>query len=340
MDIVTQGLLGGALAQAGSRQRHARLAALVGFGAGLLADSDAFIKSASDPLLTLEFHRHFTHALVFIPVGAAIAAALLWPFLRRRLSFAWIYLYAFLGYATSGFLDACTSYGTHLLWPFTEERIAWSIISIFDPVFSLTLIAAIVYGAVRRRPAAARVGIALAAAYLGLGLVQHQRAEQAAGELAAARGHAAGRLVVKPTMGNLLLWRSIHESGGAFHVDAIRIGAAGPARIYPGRSAPVFQVERDLPQVPRDSVLYDDIQRFMAFSEGYVVADPRRPGELGDVRYAMLPNAISPLWGIRFDSAAPQRHAEFVTHRVLSASTREAFLAMLLGREAGSPAGR
>lgn len=339
MDIVTQGLLGATLAQAGSRRRHARLATLVGFGAGMLADADAFISSAQDPLLTLEFHRHFTHALVFIPVGAFIAAGILWPFLRGRLSFAWMYLYAFLGYATSGFLDACTSYGTHLLWPFAEQRIAWNIISIFDPVFSLTLMLAILYGALRQRPAAARFGLLLAAAYLGLGVVQHQRAQEAAGALAAARGHVAERPVVKPTMGNLLLWRSIYKDGDTFYVDAVRIGIGGPARIYPGHAAPVFRVERDLPQVLPGSVLFEDIRRFNTFSEGYVVVDPAQPRELGDVRYAMLPNAIRPLWGIRIDSAAPQRHAKFVTHRDFSPPTRQAFISMLLGREAPHTAG-
>jgi len=338
MDIVTQGLLGATLAQAGSRRRHARLATLVGFAAGLLADADAFINSANDPLLTLEFHRHFTHALVFIPVGAFIATAILWPFLRGRLSFPWIYLYAFLGYATSGFLDACTSYGTHLLWPFTEQRIAWSIISIFDPVFSLTLILAILYGVVKKSPAAARFGLALALAYLGLGVVQHQRAEQAAGELAAARGHVAERLVVKPTMGNLWLWRSIYRNSDTFYVDAVRVGMSGPAQIYEGQTAPVFQTERDLPQISPGSVLSEDVRRFSAFSEGYVVLDPARPDELGDVRYAMLPNTIRPLWGIRFDSAAPDHHAKFVTHRDFSSATRQAFIAMLLGRETGKAA--
>jgi len=334
MDIVTQGLLGATLAQAGSRRRHARLATLVGFGAGLLADADAFIQSTHDPLLTLEFHRHFTHALVFIPVGAFIATAILWPFLRGRLAFAWIYLYAFLGYATSGFLDACTSYGTHLLWPFTEQRIAWSIISIFDPVFSLTLILAILYGVVKKSPAAARFGLVLAFAYLGLGVMQHQRAQEVAGELAAARGHATERLVVKPTMGNLLLWRSIYENSDTFYVDAVRVGISGPPRIYPGHTAPVFQIERDLPQVLPGSVLFEDIRRFGVFSEGYVVVDPARPDELGDVRYAMLPNTIRPLWGIRFDAIAPDRHAIFVTHRDFSSSTRQAFISMLLGGDA------
>ena len=41
---------------------------------GILPDADVFITSASDPLLAIEYHRGFTHALAFIPLGGAIAA--------------------------------------------------------------------------------------------------------------------------------------------------------------------------------------------------------------------------------------------------------------------------
>ena len=109
MDLLTQGLLGGALALSVADEKNARSAAVIGFAAGLLADADILIHTPDDPLLNIEFHRHFTHALVFIPIGALIAASILWPLLRKRLVFKKIYGFALLGYATSGLLDACTS---------------------------------------------------------------------------------------------------------------------------------------------------------------------------------------------------------------------------------------
>jgi len=50
------------------------------FFAGLLADSDVLIHSSSDPLLTIEYHRHFTHSVFFVPIGVLLAAAVLFPF--------------------------------------------------------------------------------------------------------------------------------------------------------------------------------------------------------------------------------------------------------------------
>lgn len=332
MDLLTQGLLGGTLALSVADSRQSRYAALTGFAAALVADADILIGASSDPLMNLEFHRHFTHSLIFIPAGALIAALLLWPFLRKRIGFSRIYIYALLGYATSGLLDACTSYGTHLLWPFSDERIAWSIIAIVDPLFSLVLLIALILGFKYCKPRPARIGLALAGAYLLIGLWQHNNALQSAFELAAERGHAVERIIVKPTMANLVLWRSVYRSEGRYYVDAIRVGA-GPERIYPGDSVAVFDIERDLPGIEKDSVLARDIERFSRLSNGYVVPDPGRARVLIDVRYSMLPTAITPMWGIDLDVGSNAQHAKFEVYRDRPGNARDLFLDMLLGRD-------
>ena len=329
---MTQGLLGGALAQSVADEKSSRPAAGIGCVAGMLADADILIRSAGDPLLNVEYHRHFTHALIFVPAGALIAAAMLWPVLRRRLGFGRIYAYAFAGYATAGLLDACTSYGTRLLWPFSDERIALSIIAIIDPLFTLTLLIALIVGLKLCRPHPARIGLALAGVYLLAGYWQHQVALQIARDLAASRGHEVERILVKPTLANLVLWRSVYQSGDRFYVDAIRTGP-GPERIYPGSSARRFVRERDRPGLPPDSVLARDIERFERLSEGFVVTDPGRDDVLTDVRFSMLPTTIAPLWGLDLKIDSPDQHANFVNFRDRPAKARERFVAMLLGRE-------
>lgn len=332
MDLLTQGLLGGVLALSAARDKETRSAAATGFASALVADADVLIGASGDPLLNLEFHRHFSHSLLFIPVGALIAALLLWPILRKRLAFSRIYLYALLGYATSGLLDACTSYGTHLLWPFSDDRIAWSIIAIVDPLFSLILIIAVALGLKHCKPKPARIGLALAGAYLLVGLWQHQNALQSARELAADRGHEVERIIVKPTMANLVLWRSVYQSGEHFYVDAIRVGAGG-TRIYQGSSAPLFRLDRDRPQLRQDSALALDIARFSRLSNGYVIADPVRANVLTDIRYSMLPISVTPMWGIDLDRTTESGHAKFEVYRERPENARDLFMAMLLGRD-------
>lgn len=329
MDIATQGIAGAAIAQAFAPAHHSRRAAFVGLLAGLLPDADALIYSASDPLLQLEYHRHFSHALVFAPLGAAIVTLLLWIFFRRHLSLKQLYTFALCGYGSGGLLDACTSYGTHLLWPFSSDPIAWNLIAIVDPVFTLALALPLLFGLRQNRPI--RTGLVLACAYLLFGWVQHERAEVVACDLAAARKHHPNEVIVKPTIGNLLLWRSVYIAGDSVYVDAVRVG--NEPQVYRGQAAELFNSHRDLTWAPPTSRARRDAERFSRFARGYLALSPSRPYFLGDIRYAMLPTRIEPLWGIQLDPTDPQAPAVYQTQRSLAPAVRDSFMTMLLGRE-------
>jgi inner membrane protein len=331
MDLVTQAVLGSTLAQSGSRSTETRLATGIGFAAGLLADADALIRSSSDTLLTIEYHRHFTHSIFFIPIGALIAAILLWPIVRKRIVFKRLYRFTLLGYCLSGFIDACTSYGTHLLWPLWDGRISFHLIAIVDPVFTLVLIIALVFAFKRRNKNYARAGLLLAGLYLCLGFIQLQRAETVIESLALERGHQIERMIVKPTFGNILLWRSIYEYEGHFYIDAVRVGIDD--RLYSGKSIMKFVLERDGKNIPKGSVLYNDIQRFSTFSDGFIAWHPDHADVLGDVRYSVRPDGLTFLWGIELDLTDPGKHANFAVYRDLSKRARQRFYAMLLNED-------
>lgn len=332
MDILTQGLLGAALAQTAARPAEVRLATGIGFAAGLLADADVLISSGTDPLLTLEYHRHFSHALLFIPLGALLAALLLRLVLGARLPFSRLFLFCLLGYSLSGLLDACTSYGTYLLWPFLDQRIAFHIIAIVDPLFTAALLLGAATAWKTRRRAAAYIGLVLAGAYMSFAWVQHERIEQVARQLATQRGHVPERVLVKPTLGNVILWRSLYEHGGRVQVDAIRLAPWGAPRIYPGGEIRLFDATRDALDLPRDSRQYRDVERFVRLSDGFVAIDAARPHILADVRYANLPDSLRPLWGLELDPARPAQHAHYAFYRDLSPQTRRRFIDMLSGK--------
>lgn len=322
MDPLTHAAVGAAMAQAVAPSRDVRVATVIGAIAGMAADLDTLVGSATDPLVALEVHRHVTHALVFVPVGAAIVALLAWPLARRWLSARRLYAYACLGLAPSGLLDACTSYGTHLFWPFSREPVAWNLIAIVDPVFTLSLLVPLVVGWTRRRRTPGRVGIALASAYLMLGFVQHERAEAAALANARSRGHSPARVLVKPTLGNLLLWRSLYVSDGRLQADAIRLGPPGASFVRKGASAPLFDPARDLAWAAPDARARRDAERFVALSQGFAVRHPEHTNLVGDGRYAMLPHRIAPLWGIEFDPSDPEAIPRFVTDRKFTREDR------------------
>ena len=330
MDIVTQALLGATLAQTVATKKETKLATMIGLIAGVVADADIFIYSSSDPLLTLDFHRHFTHSLFFIPIGALIVAGLLKLILKDRISFKRLYIFSLLGYSLSGFIDACTSYGTYLFWPIYNERISFNIISIVDPIFTAGLIASVLMVWFKVQPNYAKWGLVYCALYLSLGLFQHQRAIESAEQLISERGHVGERVLVKPSFANILVWRKIYIADNRIYVDAVRLGLS--AKNYEGESVELFNIERDVPAVKAGSVLYQDIERFNRFSAGYVAVSAKHKDVLGDVRYSMLPNKTDPIWGITVNQSKQDEHVSYGFYRENNKVLREMFMDMLIGR--------
>lgn len=331
MDLVTQALIGSATALLAARPRETRSAALVGAVAGVFPDADAFIQSADDPLLYLEYHRHFSHALIFIPLGALIAAGLLWPWLRKSMPFSRLYWFSALGIALAAFLDACTSYGTHLLWPFSDTRIAWNLVSVFDPLFTLLVGIFVGLALWRTRPALGGVGLALCALYLGVALLQHQRALQLAQRYAAEKSLQAERVLVKPTFGNIVLWRGIVQTREHIHVAAIRPAIFGEHRVYAGERADRFTAD-DYASLPNDSRLRRDLDRFAFFADDLLSYSTADAALVGDARYAMRPDSLKPMWSVRFDVDDSSKRVELVIDREMSKEDRTRFLDMLMGR--------
>ncbi len=323
MDPLTQGTLGAALPVSCLRRKQDRspigVAAAAGCLAGLVPDLDVLIRSSTDSLLFLEYHRQFTHSLIFIPVGSFLVAGLLYLSLRRwrHASFIQLWLFAAAGYATHGLLDTATSYGTQLLWPFSDARFSLSIVSIVDPLFTGPLAVLLAIGIVKRNSNWARIGLVWVMCYLAFGAAQHQTARTMAETLARDRGHAVERLAIKPTFGNTIVWKSIYESDGRFYVDAIR-PRFGPG-VLAGGSMAKLDTARDFPWLQADSQQARDVERFARFSDDYLVrtTDDAGGGErIVDVRYSFLPHALTPLWSIGLNPhAGPDAHVSYDTHR-------------------------
>jgi inner membrane protein len=308
-----------------------RAFAIAGAIAGLAPDLDILIRSSTDPIVYLEYHRQFTHSFVFIPVGAGIVALLLRPFLAPGLPFRETYLACLLGYATHALLDACTSYGTQLYWPFSDTRVAWNWISVVDPLFSVPLFMLAAFAAMKRKRAFAMAGLCWVAFYLAAGATQNQRAIQTAETLAAARGHQPVRLTVKPGFANLVVWKSIYEADGYIYVDGIRL--TDTATYCAGDRIRRFDPWRDLPWLVAGSRQARDLERFGWYSDGWLAVDPQDPGYVVDVRYAALPNRIDALWGLKVDPrAAAEDHAAWHVEQSRRSGELEGLLALLAGR--------
>ncbi len=319
MDPLTQGVIGAALPQSISNKKSLGIIGILGFLSGLAPDLDIFIRSESDPILFLEFHRQFTHSLIFIPFGGLICALVLYYLISKRfkISFKDTWIYSTLGYATHGLLDACTSYGTLLFWPFSQTRIAWNNISIIDPLFTIPLLILIVTAGLKQKKIYAFIAILWAIFYLLLGVYQKNEAIKVGKIIAKSREHIVTRITVKPSIGNLLLWKSIYETQDKFYVDAIRLGWS--PKIFNGESIDKINIQSAFPWLMVKSQQAKDIERFKWFSNGYIAINPKNKNQILDIRYSTLPNKIGGLWGIELSKEKERNdHVKYITNRTIS----------------------
>ncbi|SHF66364.1 inner membrane protein [Fodinibius roseus] len=333
MDPITHGLIGAAASSPLTDREKTRPAAFLGFVSAMLPDLDVLIGHSADPLLNLEYHRQFTHALVFIPPGALMASGLLWWFVRNKLSFKETYLFCLLGYATAGLADTFTSYGVQLLWPFTGERFAWNIISVFDPLFSLGLVLAVALAFYHRKKRFIGIAFGWISLYLLFGLIQRERAEDLACTLAEQRHHPVQQLIAKPTIANELLWSIRYVSGDSLYAYGARLLPFAEPVVYEGEAAALLPWQQQFGHI-KSTTLFRDIERFSALSDGILTTHPNHDNVIGDGRYSMLPTSVKPLWGIEVDTAKADQHVDFKTYRDAGTEVREAFMEMLLGRPA------
>ena len=331
MDPISQGTVGAALAQSTASKNNIIRIGFIGFLAGLAPDLDVLIRSSDDPILFLEYHRQFSHSLFFIPFGSLFVALSLFPFFKGSISMKTVYVASFLGYATHGLLDACTSYGTQLFWPISDERVTWNNISIVDPLFTLPIVIFLIIAIATRRTKFSFIAIGWIVFYLSLGFVQYERTFSAAIQLADSRGHNSERLTLKPSFGNLILWKSIYEHDGIYFVDAIR--TVYSSTWCSGESIRKFDYQYHLPSLDRSSQQAIDIERFRWFSQDYLGYDEKN-SLVTDIRYSMLPNQIAPMWGIVIDkNQNMDEHASWWTGRSLDQNQLDLFKAMLSGKK-------
>ena len=316
MDPLSQGVVGAVVAQQPAKHKHYIIATLLGFFSGLAPDLDILIKSSHDPLLSLEFHRQFTHSVFFIPIGGIICATFFYfLFLRNAsITFRQTLFYCTLGYATHGFLDSFTSYGTQQFWPLTDYRVAWNTISVIDPLFTAPLLILVVLAVIKKNKLISYSALSWVFLYSIFGFIQKDRAEFMALDLALSRGHTPSHVLAKPSFGNLILWKTIYTTESQYHVDAIRLSFK--KKVIPGTKIDKLNLQKSFPWLDVNSQQAKDIERFRWFSNGYLSLSPNFPNRIIDVRYSMFPNDVNALWGIELDPEANEEdHVKRVFNR-------------------------
>jgi len=331
MDIATHALLGASAGYAIGGRQIGRPAAAIGALGGSLPDLDVFLRNATDPLFALEFHRHFSHSLVFsliTSIGVGLVLHCLFKRGSKRMNIALVLV----GYLSAILLDACTSYGTHLFWPFSDQRVALSIISIVDPILSVALILSLTITLAGGRARASVLVLVFCGCYLSVAALQQYRARTLLVDTMSSQHPALTRVLVKPSFGNVVLWRGLAWNEQEIASAAVRPGLLSKDLVYIGEHGKRPGAKQLADWSGHSSIHENDVKRFAQLSAQLLIIHPSRPAMLGDARFALLPHSLEPLWGIEVNQDAKSEHVDYVTNRNMTAARRTQFSRMLLGR--------
>jgi inner membrane protein len=304
MDSITQGVLGAAAAQSIMQRRLPRGAGWIGAIGGMAADLDVFIRSSVDPTVSWVFHRNFTHSLIFIPLGGLLAAI---PFLlmKRYKGYHWqVILASIIGYATHAPLDMLTSYGTQMFWPFSNHRVAFDWIAIVDPVYTIPLAIGVYLTARSKNPRPVRIAFLLTTLYLCFGGWQHARAARIQHQLAEIRGVQVEHSRVMPMPGWLVYWRSVYKADGKLYIDGVRTPWFGTPRVLTGGVAQYMSAGALPPPAAGNPETQRRVRILDWFADGLTAEVHDDRNIIGDMRFTVTAESLTPLWGLQLDAPA------------------------------------
>ncbi|MSV35109.1 MAG: metal-dependent hydrolase [Bryobacterales bacterium] len=241
MENVTHTLIGLMLARTGLEKTTPRGAAMMMLAANV-PDIDG-IYYFVDAQRYVEYHRTYTHTLLFMPVMALL------PMLLVRAKFSWCsYAAAMIAVLSHLIVDWVTFYGIPMLLPFSDHRFRLDIVRLYDLWIAVILIGALAATAVFEvarigKPGAARRGFAWGSLLLFLAFgCGRLLARQRAVETLSAHSYEGARplrVTALPDPVHPLVWRGIVEGDGftaLTPVDLTREFDPGAARLY--HSAP------------------------------------------------------------------------------------------------------
>jgi inner membrane protein len=214
MDSLTQIAFGAACGEALLGKKVGRKALVWGAVLGTLPDLDVFIPLGG-PVNDFVYHRGPSHSLFLLALCAPVIAWLISKIHpeTKRYYRGWVLL-AFLVLETSVLLDFLTIYGTRILWPFDTTPLAFPVLFIVDPLFTLPVLAGVLAALVlKRKPSLGHrlnsVGLVLSLAYLAWAFAAGEWVERRVQEKLARQEVPYSRFISSPAPFTTLLWRVV-----------------------------------------------------------------------------------------------------------------------------------
>jgi inner membrane protein len=227
VDSLTQAVLGSAMGALVLGHKLGRRALGWGVAFGTLPDLDALLMPFFDTRWDLRLHRGPTHSLLLIVLlSFLLAKPLAKAWKREKVSPQQAGIFVFLALGTHVLIDVFTVYGTQIAWPFSSYPYSLDNLFIVDPVFTLPLLVAAIWGCFLDFPKwkkgrglkVTAVAVAISSLYAGLSLGARAAMKANFEADLARRGLKWERTMTAPAPMGILLWRCVVEREGDFWV--------------------------------------------------------------------------------------------------------------------------
>lgn len=239
VDVLTQATLGAAVGELVLGRKLGNRALAWGALFGILPDLDVLLSPFLNTAWSLWWHRGPSHSLAVMAAAAwwlSSPLARLWK--KEKVSRRRAGWFVSAAWSSHVLIDCFDVYGTAVFWPFWNERVAFNLLSVVDPLFTLPMLVAVLRLAFLRTkkeiPRRARInaaGLGLSAAYVCLAFGMKQIAAAGIHADVARRGFDFERRMLAPTAFNIFLWRAVLDRGDHF--------LAGYRSVFDGRDSPV-----------------------------------------------------------------------------------------------------
>jgi len=229
MDSISQFVLGASVGQAVLGKKLGNRAMIWGGIGGTIPDLDVIASPLMSEVDALAFHRGISHSIPFAIVGGALFGWMLYKLYNRKpgpdddryVSLkGWQFMF-FMAFLTHSLLDCFTMYGTQLFAPFTNARVAFSTISVADPMYTLPFLVFLIISALHKKHLKRRfwnyIGIGWSCLYLSFTVINKINVQ---GEYCAQldeQGIVYSDFILGPTILNNVLWSATVQTDSVYY---------------------------------------------------------------------------------------------------------------------------
>ncbi|MCA0132743.1 metal-dependent hydrolase [Winogradskyella alexanderae] len=286
MDSLTQIVLGASVGELTLGKKAGNKALLYGAIAGTIPDLDVFFGKLTDTITAIEWHRGFSHSIVFSLIMAPLLGVLVNK-IEKRLNLGWkpwANLF-FWGLFTHPLLDAFTTWGTQLFWPL-DWRVAFNSIFVVDPLYTIPFLLCLILVLFLKRTSKRRrqinhFGLILSSTYLLVTLVLKQIALSKFEQALEDQNISYTKISTRPSPLNTILWNANVDTEDNYLIADYSFFDTKPI---------TFKAYEKRRAQSEDLVFKTNIKRLITISEGwYIIEKKDENWYFNDLRFGLIP---------------------------------------------------